>query len=121
MSYTANKKDPTRRAKILARREGRKGIDLDTLKLDKYHNYILPNTGIARGKPDGTRMKQSNRNAMMRRLGLRVGAKDITLKEAQAMIPAIMAGIMCKSGVYKNTTCKDLTNRAKLIAEANAE
>ncbi len=106
MSFKLNQKDPNRRALILARRKGRKGIDLDSLELDKYHGYIMPTSNIRRGKQDGTPMKQSRRNAMVRHLGLRVGAGDMTTDEAQPMIMPIMAG-----GVQRKDVYNGLTNR----------
>jgi hypothetical protein len=120
MSYKLNQKDPERRKRILAKRAAYKGkgIDLNTLKLDRYGDYILPNSGIARGKQQPSPMKQSRRNAMMRRLGLRVAAGDIELEEAKGLIKPIMAGAMSQADVYGDKTNRQLRALAQQRAEA---
>lgn len=123
MSYKLNQKDPERRKRILAKRAAYKGkgIDLNTLKLDKYGDYILPNSGIARGKQQPSTMKQSRRNAMMRRLGLRVAAGDIPTKEAQGLIKHVMAGAIDRPTVYGTKTNKQLRALAQQRAEAEKQ
>lgn len=123
MSYTLNKTDPTRRERILNKREETrgKGIPLYALKRKADGKYIIPNSGIARGKQQPTLMKQSRRNAMMRRLGLRVAAKDIELDYAKKMIQPVLSGTVPRAPVYGTLTARQLRARVQYFKELEAD
>lgn len=84
MSYKKNQADPNRRARILARRTKQ------------------PVRSPERRKPyyGNGPMKISNRNAMMRRLSLRVKRREITVDDAKNLMKTVLAGTATREQVY---------------------
>lgn len=116
MSYKANQKDPARRGYLLQRRQ-KKGIKYGTegrFFLDKYGKITAKMSGPPTTfKRQGTPMKQSNRNALMRQIQRNI--HKLTEPQAKTLVHMVMNGEASRHQIYRAIHHVDRLRQARYI------